>query len=110
MEWYTYSACSHRMIVSFRDEWLRAFFLEDIHSRKIPPDLENRLFRKLQMIDDATADRDLRMPPSNHFEQLRGNLARFHSIRVNKQWRLLFRWDSGRGEAESVYLDDHSYR
>jgi toxin HigB-1 len=42
--------------------------------------------------------------------KLRGNLAGFHSIRVNKQWRLVFRWDGGRGEAECVYLDDHSYR
>ncbi|WP_213775759.1 type II toxin-antitoxin system RelE/ParE family toxin [Bradyrhizobium sp. dw_78] len=98
------------MIVSFQDEWLRAFFVEDIHSRNIPPDLESRLFRKLQMIDDAATDQDLRVPPSNHFEKLRGNLAGFHSIRVNKQWRLVFRWDSGRGEADGVYLDDHSYR
>lgn len=98
------------MIVSFRKGWLRAFFVEDIHSRSIPPDLESRLFRKLQMIDDATADQDLRVPPSNNFEKLRGNLAGFHSIRVNKQWRLVFRWNSGRGEAENVYLEDHSYR
>jgi proteic killer suppression protein len=40
---------------------------------------------------------------------LRGKLADFHSIRVNKQWRLIFRWDGSRGEATSVYLDDHSY-
>jgi proteic killer suppression protein len=98
------------MIVSFRDEWLRAFFVEDRQSRRIPPDLQNRLFRKLQMIDDATSDRDLRVPPSNHFERLRGNLAGFHSIRVNDQWRLVFGWDGNRGEAEGVYLDDHSYR
>ncbi len=98
------------MIVSFRNEWLRAFFVEDIHSRNIPSDLASRLFRKLQMLDDATTDQDLRVPPSNHFEKLRGNLAEFHSIRVNKQWRLVFRWDSGRGEAEGVYLDDHTYR
>ena len=98
------------MIVSFRDEWLRVFFVEDVQSRNIPPDLESRLFRKLQMIDDAMTDQDLRVPPSNHFEKLRGNLEGLHSIRVNKQWRLVFRWDSGRGEAEGVYLDDHSYR
>jgi proteic killer suppression protein len=98
------------MIVSFRDEWLRAFFLEDKRSRQIPSDLESRLFRKLQMIDDATTDQDLRVPPSNHFEKLRGNLAGFHSIRVNSQRRLVFRWDSRGGEAEGVYLDDHSYR
>ena len=98
------------MIVSFRDDWLRAFFVEDISSRNTPPDIESRLFRKLQMIDDAMTDQDLRVPPSNHFEKLRGNLEGWHSIRVNRQWRLIFRWDGGRGEAESVYLDDHSYR
>jgi len=98
------------MIVSFRDEWLRAFFVEDMRSRHIPSDLGSRLFRKLQMIDDAMTDQDLRVPPSNHFEKLRGNLAGLHSIRVNSQWRLVFLWDGSRGEAESVYLDDHSYR
>ena len=97
------------MIVSFRDEWLRSFFVEDVASRNIPPDLEARLFRKLQMIDDAVTDQDLRVPPSNHFEKLRGNLDGWHSIRVNKQWRLVFRWDGSRGEASDIYLDDHSY-
>jgi toxin HigB-1 len=98
------------MIIGFRDEWLRAFFVEDVNSRNIPPDLRSSLFRRLQMLDDATTDRDLRVPPSNHFEKLRGNLAGLHSIRVNKQWRLVFRWSAARGEAEGVYLDDHSYR
>ncbi len=98
------------MIVGFRDGWLRAFFVDDVHSRHIPTDLETRLFRKLQMIDDAVTDQDLRVPPSNHFEKLRGNLAGFHSIRVNQQWRLVFRWDGERGEADGIYLDDHSYR
>jgi proteic killer suppression protein len=55
------------MIVNFRDEWLRAFFVDDVLSRHVPSELENRLFRKLQMIDDATTDQDLRVPPSNHF-------------------------------------------
>src|SRR5215468_8670239 len=100
---------SDGMIVGFRDGWLQAFFVDDARSRQIPPDLEARLFRKLQMIDDAVTDQDLRVPPSNHFEKLRGNLAGFHSIRVNSQWRLVFRWDGSRGEAEDVYLDDHSY-
>jgi antitoxin HigA-1 len=73
------------MIAGFRDEWLRAFFVDDIQSKNVPPDLERLLFRKLQMLDDATTDQDLRVPPSNHFEKLRGDLAGFHSIRVNKQ-------------------------
>ncbi|MGD0640833.1 MAG: type II toxin-antitoxin system RelE/ParE family toxin [Roseiarcus sp.] len=98
------------MIVSFRDDRLRAFFADDVHSRNIPTDLEIRLFRKLQLIDDSTCDGDLRAPPSNHFEKLRGGLAGLHSIRVNKQWRLVFAWNGARGEATGVYLDDHSYK
>jgi toxin HigB-1 len=97
------------MIVGFRDEWLRGFFVDDVPSRNIPADLESRLFRKLQMIDDATTDQDLRVPPSNHFEKLRGKLGGLHSIRVNDQWRVIFRWGN-QGEASDIYLDDHSYR
>jgi proteic killer suppression protein len=98
------------MVINFRDGWLRAFFVDDVRSRNIPADLGDRLFRKLQMLDDATTDQDLRVPPSNHFEKLAGKLKGFHSIRVNRQWRLVFRWDGERGEASHVYLDDHSYR
>jgi toxin HigB-1 len=98
------------VIVSFRDDWLRDFFIEDVRSRRIPSKLESRLFRKLQMIDDSMTDQDLRVPPSNHFEKLRGNLDGFHSIRVNKRWRLIFRWNGDRGEATGVYLDDHSHQ
>ena len=97
------------MIVDFRDDWLQDFFVLDKRSKKIPADIEARLFRKIQMIDDATTDEDLRIPPSNHFEKLKGGLADFHSIRVNRQWRLIFQWDAARGEARKLYLDDHSY-
>jgi proteic killer suppression protein len=62
------------------------------------------------MLDDAATDQDLRVPPSNHFEKLRGNLAGLSSIRISSRWRLIFSWDSSRGEATGVYLDDHSYR
>jgi toxin HigB-1 len=98
-----------RMIVSFRDTWLRDFFVNNIRARRIPADLETRLFRKLQMLDDARTEADLRIPPSNHCEKLKGALAGWHSIRVNEQWRLVFRWHSGKGEASDLYLDNHSY-
>jgi toxin HigB-1 len=62
----------------------------------------------LQVIDDATCDVDLRVPPSNHFEKLSGGLAGLHSIRVNGRWRLIFHWNGS--EASDIYLDDHSYR
>lgn len=94
------------MIISFRDAWLRDFFVRDIHVRRIPADLENRLFRRLQILDDASTDADLRVPPSNHFEKLKGDLTGWHSIRVNEQWRLVFRWHGGRGEASEMYLDN----
>lgn len=86
------------------------FFIRDRRSRHIPFDLVTRLFRKLQMLDDAATDADLRVPPSNHFENLSGSLSAYHSLRVNDRWRLIFRWDGSHGEAMHVYLDDHSYR
>ncbi len=98
------------MIVSFRDDWLRTFFVDDVGSRFISPDIEMRLFRKLQLIDDAISDRDLRAPPSNHFEKLKGSLAAYSSIRINVRYRLIFRWDGKTGKACDIYLDDHSYR
>jgi len=96
------------MIETWRDPWLKDFFEKDIYSKKIPPDLPDRLFRKLQTLDDAAVDSDLCAPPSNHFEKLSGKLEGRCSIRVNSQWRLVFRW--AEGKAGEVYLDNHSYR
>ncbi len=96
------------MIESWNENWLREFFEKDTFAKKIPAGLRDRLFLKLQMIDDAATEADLRVPPSNHFEKLSGNLEGWHSIRVNMQWRLIFRWSDGK--AHSVYLDNHSYR
>lgn len=98
------------MIKSFRDKWLEAYFINDTHSKKVPADIDARLFRKLQLIDDAESDLDLRIPPSNHFEKLSGRLDGKHSIRVNKQWRLIFQWDNSEGKAIDIYLDKHEYR
>jgi proteic killer suppression protein len=98
------------MIAAFRDDWLRDFFVLDIRNRKIPADIEDRLFRKLQMIDDAATDQDLRVTPSNQFEKLRGSLEGACSIRVNRQWPLIFRWNGSTAEASELYLDNHSYR
>ena len=96
------------MIVSWRDVWLREFFVHDTYAKKLPSELRERVFRKLQMIDDANSDADLRVPLSNHFERLSGGLDGFHSIRVNERWRLIFRWNGS--EASDIYLDDQSYR
>ncbi|MBT9439480.1 MAG: type II toxin-antitoxin system RelE/ParE family toxin [Desulfobacterales bacterium] len=98
------------MIKGFRDTWLHNFFKEDTYKKKIPSSIRRRLFRKLQILDDATCDLDLRSPPSNHFEKLSGSLQGKSGIRVNKQWRLIFTWDGERGEANGVYLDNHDYK
>ena len=97
-----------RMIESWRDNWLADFFERDVPSSHIPADLRDRLFRKLQLIDDATTTADLRVPPGNRFEALSGALAGWYSIRVNQRWRLIFQWNAG--NANRIYLDDHSYR
>lgn len=98
------------MIKSFRDTWLRNFYLENKNSKKLRADIKDRLFRKLQLIDDANSDSDLRSPPDNHFEELKGNLAGKHSIRINRQWRLIFLWNGEYGEGQEIYLDNHDYR
>ncbi|MFA5632694.1 MAG: type II toxin-antitoxin system RelE/ParE family toxin [Porticoccaceae bacterium] len=96
------------MAVEFRDMWLEAFYENDQSHRKIPNTLEGALFRKLQILDAATQESDLRVPPGNRFEQLEGNMAGWCSIRVNKQYRLIFRWIDG--VAKSTYLDPHVYK
>ena len=97
-------------ILSFRDRWLEDFFRDDIAGKHIPAAERDALFRRLQMLDDARCDRDLRSPPGNRFERLEGFLAGKCSIRVNRQWRLIFEFDGGTGAASGVYLDPHSYR
>lgn len=98
------------MINDFRDTWLQNFFENDVKNKKIPAPIRDTVFRKLQIVDDATCDLDLRSPPSNHFEKLIGSLKGKHSIRVNKQWRLIFIWDGTLGAASKIYLDNHDYR
>ena len=98
------------LIKEFRDKWLRDFYLRDVPSKHIPEELEKRLFRKLQLIDDAVNDSDLRSPPGNHFEKMAGTLAGMHSVRINRQWRLVFSWSGKRGELRDIYLDNHDYR
>ena len=96
------------VIESWQNDDLKNYFLNDRKYKGLPSDLERRVFKKLQMIDDATCDADLRSPPSNHFEKLEGKLEGLHSIRVNDQWRLIFAWDGS--SASQLYIDNHSYR
>jgi proteic killer suppression protein len=98
------------MIKSFRDGWLEEFYCSDRNNKKIPADLKQRLFRKLQMLDDAVSEQDLRSPPSNHLEKLKGNLQGKYSIRINDQFRLIFIWQEDTAQILEIYLDNHSYR
>lgn len=95
------------MAIECKEAWLLAFYEEDKSHRKIPKSIENALFRKMQILDAATQESDLRIPPGNRFEHLQGNLSGWCSIRVNKQYRLIFRWRDG--VAHELYLDPHVY-
>ena len=70
-----------------------------------PPDLIERAQRKLAQLDAATSLADLRVPPSNQLELLRGDRAGQHSIRINQQWRLCFVWNDG--DAFDVEIVDY---
>ena len=96
------------MALEFKDKWLEAFYELDKRHRSIPRQIEGELFRKLEILDAAQAESDLRAPPGNRFKHLDGNLAGWCSIRVNKQYRLIFRWVDG--VAVSTYLDPHKYQ
>lgn len=74
-------------------------------SRKLPSDIQNIALRKLRMIDQSRRVEDLRVPPGNRLELLKGNRAGQYSIRINDQWRICFFWDDG--GAEHVEIVDY---
>jgi proteic killer suppression protein len=82
------------MIGSFKDAALEALYFEGPSSRtrRIPQELHAVLRRKLDQLYNAVGIRDLRVPPGNRLEALRGEWQGWHSIRVNDQWRIVFRW------------------
>jgi proteic killer suppression protein len=92
------------MIVSFGDkttqkiwdgEWVKGF----------STDIQETARRKLRMLNNSFDVKDLMIPPSNRLEKLKGNRKDFYSIRVNDQWRLIFRWENG--NAYHVELIDY---
>ncbi|MEE4293624.1 MAG: type II toxin-antitoxin system RelE/ParE family toxin [Xanthomonadales bacterium] len=95
------------MIASFRDQRTGDLYhgRSTNRTRRIPPDVRDGAVRKLDMIQAAIEMTDLRSPPGNRLEALRGDLKGFFSIRVNDQWRIIFRWE-GR-EAHDVELIDY---
>lgn len=82
------------MIRSFADrETMRIW--EGTPSRRLPPDIQTTARRKLRMLNNAQSLEDLRAPPANRLEALRGQWKGQHSIRINDQWRVCFRWQAG---------------
>ena len=63
--------------------------------RAFPPELRRAGRRKLLYLHDASELRDLRVPPGNRLERLKGKWKGFHSIRINDQWRVIFLWEGG---------------
>jgi toxin HigB-1 len=82
------------MILSFRDGETEALWLHG-KSRRLPPDLQRRAFKKLAILNAAVALDNLAVPPGNRLEALRGTRTGQHSIRVNDQYRVCFRWRDG---------------
>ncbi|TBT85411.1 plasmid maintenance system killer [Propioniciclava sinopodophylli] len=71
--------------------------------KTIAPRIERAALRKLVMLDAAENLEDLRVPPGNRLEELRGDRAGQHSIRINQQWRICFTWtDAGPADVEIV--------
>ena len=64
-------------------------------SRSLPPDLQLRAFKKLAILNASVTLDNLKAPPGNHLEALRGNRAGQHSIRINDQYRVCFVWRTG---------------
>lgn len=89
------------MIRSIRDKRVLQI-LDGICPRRFPPDLLRAAERRLKALDKARIVEDLTVPPSNRLEQLRGNRAGTWSIRINRQWRICFRWDEGANDVEIV--------
>ncbi len=92
------------MIRSLRDSKTQRVF-ERQRSRRLPADLQRRAYRKLLILDAAVRLEDLPMPPGNRLERLAADRSGQHSIRVNDQWRICFRWRNG--DAYEVEICDY---
>jgi proteic killer suppression protein len=82
------------MIASFRDKETERLWLSGRH-RRLPADLQRRAFKKLAILNAAVKLDNLKVPPGNRLEVLRGSRAGQHSIRVNDQYRACFVWRDG---------------
>ena len=92
------------MIKSFRDDQTELVW-RGLFSRQLPQDIQTIARRKLRMMNNAGVLTDLRVPPANRLERLRGRRTSQHSIRINDQWRICFRWQQG--DAYDVEIIDY---
>ena len=82
------------MIVSFGSKQTEQIWLGK-RVKNMPLDMQNVGRRKLRMLNNSQTISDLTVPPLNRLEMLSGNLNGFYSIRINKQWRIVFKWSEG---------------
>ena len=96
------------VIVSFGDKASESIFNEDNSkdARRVPMNVWPAAARKLDMVNAAYSLSDLTSPTGNRLERLKGRLSDFYSIRVNNQFRIVFKWSSGNAE-EVMIMDYH---
>lgn len=92
------------MIKSFKSKETEKIFNRE-YSLKLPSSIQKTALRKLWMLDASQTINDLRVPPANRLEQLKGKRQGQHSLRINEQWRICFRWQQG--DAYEVEIIDY---
>lgn len=93
------------MIISFGNAETEQVWLGN-RVKKLPIEIQNIGRRKLRILNNAVDIADLRIPPANRLEKLAGKLKDFYSIRINDQWRIIFKWNSGNAAAVEI-IDYH---
>jgi proteic killer suppression protein len=93
------------MVVSFGSKETQKIW-EGERIKGLPTDLQEIARRKLRMLNNSQSLADLQIPPSNHLEKLKGKLKDYYSIRINDQWRIIFKWEKGNA-AEVEIVDYH---
>ena len=92
------------MVKSFRDKETEKIFNRQFSS-KLPQNIQRVARKKLVILDATLRLNDLRIPPGNQFEVLKGHRKGQHSIRINDQWRICFKWSDG--DAYNVEITDY---
>ena len=92
------------MIKSVRDRDTALTFGRE-RSPRLPTEIQQLAYRKLRMLNNAQSLADLRLPPGNRLEKLKGDRAGQHSIRINQRWRICFMWRDG--DAYEVEIVDY---